>query len=78
MCKMVKKCEHAGCMSQPTFDNEGGKGRYCASHREAGMIDVKNKRCEHAGCMSQPYFDNEGGKGRYCAFPRFKNSTHQA
>ena len=40
-----KKCEFEGCKSQPFFDIEGGKGRFCSKHKNDNMIDVKNKRC---------------------------------
>ena len=52
----------------PSFDLQGGKGRFCASHKMDGMIDVKSKRCEHDGCnVMNPSFDLQGGKGRFCA-----------
>ena len=40
-----KRCEEAGCTSQPVFNVEGGKrGRYCKVHKKEGMVDVTNKR----------------------------------
>jgi hypothetical protein len=44
-------------------------GLYCATHRENGMIDIKNKKCEFAaeGCTKIPVFNLEGEKnGKYC------------
>ena len=66
---MVKKCEHEGCDSLPSFNIKGGKGRFCSAHKTAEMVDVKNKRCEHEGCDSlSPVFDIKGNKkGRFCA-----------
>jgi hypothetical protein len=56
-----KRCEYIGCDKQPCFDIEGGKGRFCATHKTAGMVNVKSKRCEHVGCDKIPTF---GLKGR--------------
>ena len=68
---MVKKCEHEGCDSRPTFDIKGSKNcRFCAAHKTAEMVDVINKRCEHEGCDSIPSFNIKGskkGRGRFCA-----------
>jgi hypothetical protein len=62
-----KRCEQEGCDSlNPVFDNKGGKGRFCVTHKTAEMVDVKHKRCEFEGCDSRPNFDNKGGKGRFC------------
>ena len=62
------KCEHEGCNTRPSFDIKGGKGRFCAEHKTAEMVDVKSKRCEHQGCDSlNRAFDIKGGKGRFCA-----------
>ena len=65
---MTKRCEHNGCNSiTPSFDVDGGKGRFCVKHKEEGMIDVNNKRCEHNECNSiNPVFGVDGGKGRFC------------
>jgi len=65
---MVKKCEHEGCDSRPSFNIKGGKGRFCSQHKTVEMVDVRSKRCEHEGCDSQPSFDIKGSKtGRFCA-----------
>jgi hypothetical protein len=62
-----KRCLHLGCDSQPSFNQPGGKGLYCSSHKLEGMIDVKSKRCENVECnLLNPLFDLPGGKGRFC------------
>ena len=61
------KCIYKGCtVLNPLFDYKGGKGRYCFTHKEPDMIDVKHKRCEQDGCNLQPSYDIKGGKGRFC------------
>ena len=65
--KRLTSCEHSGCtILNPVFGVEGGKARFCGTHKEAGMVDVKSKRCEHDGCTSQPVFGVEGGKACFC------------
>ena len=61
-----KRCETEGCNSRPTFDIEGGKGRFCKTHKKADMVNVRSKRCETEGCNSRPSFGIEGGKARFC------------
>ena len=61
------RCIHKGCtVLNPLFDYKGGKGRYCVTHKEPDMVDVKHKRCEQDGCDLQPSYDIKGGKGRFC------------
>jgi Rieske Fe-S protein len=66
---MGKLCEHDGCTKQPSFNNPGERaGRFCASHKLGGMVDVLSKVCEHDGCTKQPKFNTPGKKGGlYCA-----------
>jgi hypothetical protein len=43
---MNKACEHDGCTTHPNFDNPGdkGRGRFCAAHKLAGMVNMGAKR----------------------------------
>lgn len=44
-------CAYPGCMTQPTFGNEGSRrATFCATHKEPGMVDVKSMLCLHASC----------------------------
>jgi hypothetical protein len=61
-----KLCESDECQSRPTYDVEGGKGRYCKIHKSSDMVDVCNKRCNIDGCSSRPNFDIRGGRGQFC------------
>ena len=64
---MGKKCEQEGCIVCPVFNFKGGKGRFCKSHKIAGMIDVKSRYCEYDGCESiQPVYNFQGERGRFC------------
>lgn len=45
-----RPCEFPGCSKHPHYAFEGDKARFCASHKEPGMVDVKHKRCHKTGC----------------------------
>lgn len=45
-----RPCEYENCNKHPHYAFEGDKARFCASHKEAGMVDVKHKRCHTTGC----------------------------
>ena len=62
-----KRCEKDGCDKQPQFDINGGKGRFCSTHKLINMIDVKNKRCEKDGCDSSASYGNIGYSKSHCA-----------
>ncbi len=66
---MTRKCEAAACDTLPCFNTRGSKkGRFCAVHKEAGMVNVISPTCENAECDSQPTFNTRGSKkGRFCA-----------
>ena len=55
---MPSKCKHPGCAKGPSFNVYGEKARFCMTHKEDGMVNVKNKRCEM--CTKQPSFNLEG------------------
>lgn len=61
------RCEFYECTRQPTYGQDGQRARYCSSHKEDGMIDVKNCRCKHQGCTRQPNYGHEGGRAKYCS-----------
>lgn len=42
-------------------------GRFCSSHKEVGMVNVKDPTCEREGCNKRPIFNFEGEtKKRFC------------
>ena len=45
------KCEHNGCLVQPTFGFT--KAVRCRTHIIEGMIDLKSAKCEYSECESQ-------------------------
>ena len=67
MGKTRRKCEYKECNINPSFDIQGGKGRFCKTHKTSEMTDVITKRCEHKGCRSlNPVFNTLGEKGKFC------------
>jgi hypothetical protein len=62
-------CEYAGCDKRRSCNFQGEKhGRFCGSHKLAGMINVMIKRCEATGCSKMPGFNFEGeSERRFCA-----------
>ena len=66
---MPKRCEREGCSIRSFFNVAGStKARFCANHKEPGMVNVVSKRCEREGCDSQPTFNVAGStKVRFCA-----------
>ena len=63
---MPKKCEL--CDRQPSFALPGERARFCGTHREVGMVDVKNKTCEL--CDAQASFALPGKRARFCGTHR--------
>lgn len=45
-----RPCEFENCSKHPHYAFEGDKARFCATHKEVGMVDVKHKRCHTTGC----------------------------
>ena len=63
-----KTCRQEGCRIRPHYNFEGSTtGLYCATHKEAGMINVKTKTCNQEGCQKIPVYNFEGEKeGKFC------------
>jgi hypothetical protein len=59
-------CKTCGIKALYNYENFSD-GIYCNSHKEPGMIDVKNKKCKYEECTKRPNFNFEGeNKGLYC------------
>ena len=64
---MVVKCEFDGCEKIPNYNFKGEtKARFCASHKEDGMLDIKHKMCEFDGCETRANFGLPGNKATRC------------
>ena len=65
---MPKTCCEGDCKKQSNYNFEGNKNAlYCNSHKQEGMVDIKNKRCCEEGCKTRPYYNFEGNKNAlYC------------
>jgi hypothetical protein len=66
---MVVKCNHPDCNKHANFNNLGEKRRkFCAKHKEEGMVDVTHAKCNHPDCNKRAHFNNLGEKrGKFCA-----------
>ncbi|CAM9772638.1 unnamed protein product, partial [Ectocarpus fasciculatus] len=42
--------------------------RFCAAHKDVGMVDVVSRRCEETDCRRRPLYGHEGEKGRFCSY----------
>lgn len=51
----------------PRFGFVGQKPSVCGSHRQPGMVNLKDRRCEMEPCTIQPTFAFPGDKPRYCS-----------
>lgn len=68
MKKSRRLCRHEDCNLHACFNLEGCKGgRYCNSHKQPGMVDVRSKRCAQAGCTTQASFNHSGLQQLYCS-----------
>ena len=68
------KCKYDGCaVKNAVYAKPGEKiAKYCASHKEPGMIDIKNKRCDFEGCTTRPYYGKPGMCPSHCSTHREK------
>jgi len=70
MCKNNKKrtrsdkCITLGCTTQATYNIEGKRASYCASHKKSDMIDTRNKHCKTPLCYTRVNKKYDG----YCLF----------
>jgi len=62
---VVCGCEVRGCKKNKNFGFPGKRARFCLSHKEKGMINVKCNRCEK--CNKIPVYNFHGEKkGIFC------------
>ncbi|CAM9453893.1 unnamed protein product [Pylaiella littoralis] len=70
--RATRTCSNPQCSKNPYFGWHGGKAVFCVTHKETGMVDVKNKRCEEDMCMKRGLFGYEGEKARFCSRHRLE------
>lgn len=46
--------------------------RFCAAHKDEGMVDVVSRRCEEPECRRRPLYGHEGEKGRFCSYHKVR------
>lgn len=60
-------CKAPECKKNAYFNKPTEKtGKFCSTHKEPDMINVKDKRCIEEGCCQRPSFNILGGKPIYC------------
>lgn len=60
----MTNCVNENCNKKATFNIQGEKAKYCATHKEINMIDVVNKKCE---CnSSQPRWNLPNLQPKFC------------
>lgn len=47
------RCKHPGCTRQPNYGHEGGRAKYCSSHKLSQMVNVVSRRCDVPDCKRQ-------------------------
>ena len=65
---MARRCRAPGCKTTATYAADAGPGTgalWCAAHRAAGDVDVRNRRCRHGAgapgrCAKRPYYGPPG------------------
>ena len=62
-----RRCTYEGCGKHSSNGFPGERSSRCATHKLAGMEDVKTKRCNHEGCTTIPSFGIRGEKASRCA-----------
>jgi len=48
------QCTDSNCRKPATYGIEYKKPLKCGSHREEGLVNVRNPRCKHPGCKTRP------------------------
>lgn len=57
---ITKKCKSFGCIKVPSFNFEGLKPEYCASHKEENMISTEIKqKCCYGICKKRANYKNQ-------------------
>jgi hypothetical protein len=58
-------CEHEGCVKTASFNFKHSKTkRFCASHKQVDMVNVKKQTCQHPSCEVIPGYNFVGLKLR--------------
>jgi len=75
MVKVVKsllyQCAYEKCASRkaPFYFPHDSQSRFCAIHKQSGMVHGNQRLCQHTFCKKFPTFDFKGnkGKGIFCS-----------
>jgi len=64
---MVLLCANPYCYTNPCYNYEGKKPKFCSKHKKNGMVDVKSCRCIHPNCKKRSSYNIPTEKARYCS-----------
>jgi hypothetical protein len=71
---MPRKCVEPTCNTEPSYNLEGEKAKYCGIHKLENMVNVKSKRCSQDNCNKQPIYNEEGEtKALFCFNHKLEN-----
>jgi hypothetical protein len=63
-----KKCKHPGCITVPSFGEEGKSPEYCTLHKDKTKhVDVRSKFCEIEDCETQASYGYEKSRPLRCS-----------
>ncbi|CAM9343030.1 unnamed protein product [Ascophyllum nodosum] len=72
-----KMCEVEGCRIQPSYGASGtSRPRFCSSHKQEGMVGLKNRPCTFTGCNTRPHYGLPGCRPIYCAKHKKAKMVH--
>ncbi len=67
-------CEYDGCKKESSFNFKGMTRKYCSTHKEKDMINVKDFTCVFENCIKPAYYNNIGLKEKiYCKEHKLEN-----
>lgn len=62
------RCIADGCNTYACYNLEGEtRAKFCKSHAEPGMIDIKHKTCQHPDCETRTRYGKPGRSPTHCA-----------
>ncbi|MEW5308564.1 MAG: hypothetical protein WDW38_000512 [Sanguina aurantia] len=61
-------CADERCRAPALFNARGEpQGKFCGSHKAAGMVNVLQRTCQDEGCFTKPHWNEAGAtEARYC------------
>jgi hypothetical protein len=57
-------CKNKKCVKQASFGMPNQKIKFCATHKEMGMVNLRLTKCDKSGCKLKPCY--QGLDKTYC------------